>query len=246
MDRRRGTIRGHPGAQTGWRMDTRAEQETSVGDRGGHTAESAEDAEWCMQIAGRIASGDAQAESLLIERVRPGLLMILGMRCPNDRELAADLCQETLIIVLNRLRSRSMEDPSRVAAFAAQTARQLAFDAHRRFVNRKTAVDSNAVDEAEDETPADISAERASVNAFVQQLVAELSHDRDREILRRFYLLEQDKSEICRSFGIAPGTFDQLVFRARARLRRMIDARGVGSRDLFCVFLVWVPRSWLH
>jgi RNA polymerase sigma-70 factor (ECF subfamily) len=232
-------------------MDTRAEQEISAGDRAGqHHDEPGQDAEWCTQIAGRIAGGDAQAEALLIKRVRPGLLMVLSARCPNDRELAADLCQETLIIVLNRLRSRSMEDPSRVAAFAAQTARQLAFDAHRRFAARKTTVDTDAVleaaDEAACETPTDNSAERASVNALVRRLVAELSHDRDREILRRFYLLEQDKSEICSSFGIAPAAFDQLVFRARARLRKMLDARGVGSRDLLCVFFVWIPESWLH
>jgi RNA polymerase sigma-70 factor (ECF subfamily) len=228
-------------------MDTRTEQTGSTGDQGGlPDAEATQDAEWCSNIAARIATGDAQAEALLIERIRPGLLMVLSSRCVNDRELAADLCQDTLIIVLNRLRGRSIEDPSRVAAFAAQTARQLAFDARRRFAIRKTTVSTDAVEEAVLAAPTDDSVERVSVTALVRQLLAELSHDRDREILRRFYLLEQDKSEICRSCGLAPGTFDQLVFRARARLRALLDRRGVASRDLLCAFVIWVPKSWLH
>jgi len=228
-------------------MDTRTEQANSAGDQSGlQDAEATRDADWCSNIAARIADGDAQAEALLMERIRPGLLMVLKARCMNDGDMASDLCQDALIIVLNRLRSRSIEDPSRVAAFAAQTARQLAFDARRRFANRKTLVSTDAVEEAIVEAPTDDSAERVSVTALVRQLLAELSHDRDREILRRFYLLEQDKSEICHSFGLAPGNFDQLIFRARARLRTLLDRRGVASRDLLCAFVVWVPESWLH
>ena len=86
-----------------------------------------DDAEWCRQIAKKIGAGDSEAEAVLLDRLRPGLEMILIARCSYDRELAADLCQDTLVVVLQRLRRRSMEDPSRLAAFAAQTARQLAF-----------------------------------------------------------------------------------------------------------------------
>jgi RNA polymerase sigma-70 factor, ECF subfamily len=228
-------------------MDNRTEQ------TGGGAAEnqppssvSPVDAAWCMDIAARIGAGDSQAEAQLVARMRPGLLVILGTRCPHDSEMAADLCQETLIIVLSRLRKRSIADPSRLAAFAAQTARQLAFDARRRFAIRKTSVDSPTVDAAVVEAPTDDSVERASLVALVQQLVAELSHDRDREILRRFYLLEQEKSEICSAFGLAPGAFDQLVFRARARMRALLNLRGLAGRDLLCALSFWVPKSWLN
>jgi RNA polymerase sigma-70 factor, ECF subfamily len=210
------------------------------------SAVSPVDAEWCMDISTRIGAGDARAEAELIARMRPGLLVILSQRCPRDSEMAADLCQETLIVVLSRLRNRSISDPSRLAAFAAQTARQMAFDARRRFAIRKTAVDSPAVDAAAVEAPIDDSVERASVIALVRQLVAELSHDRDREILRRFYLLEQEKTEICSAFDLAPGAFDQLVFRARARMRALLDMRGLAGRDLLCALGFWVPKSWLN
>jgi RNA polymerase sigma-70 factor, ECF subfamily len=227
-------------------MDSTSELKLRVVDQGGtRELDTPEDGKWCTGIAERIGSGDTDAESLLMGRLRPGLKMILYARCGHDVELAADLCQDTLLIVLNRLRNRSIDDPSRLAAFAAQTARQLAFDARRRFATRNTVVDSEAVDAAIVESLSYDTAEKASMVSLVRQLLSELSHDRDREVLRRFYLLEQEKAEICRSFGLAPGTFDQLVFRARARLRALLDMRGVASRDLLSVVGFWIPKSWL-
>lgn len=217
---------------------------SSAGDRAPAVAGSIEDAEWCREIAGKIGAGDSAAEAVLLDRLRPGLEMVLIARCSYDKELAADLCQDTLVIVLQRLRRRSMEDPSRLAAFAAQTARQLAFDSRRRYAVRNTVADSDAVERAQVEAPPDDSVEKESTTSLVRKLLAELSHDRDREILRRFYLLEHDKPDICRQLGLAPGAFDQVVFRARARLRAMLEARGVGSRDLMCVLIIWIPKSW--
>jgi RNA polymerase sigma-70 factor (ECF subfamily) len=205
-----------------------------------------DDAAWCADIAQRIGAGDSSAEDSFAARVRPGLLMLLMRRCAYDAELAADLCQDTLMIVLQRLRSRSIEDPARLAAFTAQTARQLAFDSRRRYALRKTVADSEIVEAAQIEAPREDAVEQASTASLVRKLLEELSHDRDREVLRRFYLLDQGKEEICLSFGIAPGTFDQVVFRARARLRTMLQARGTTGRDLLCGLTLWVPDSWLH
>lgn len=200
---------------------------------------------WCAQIAGRIGAGDSQAEALLIGRLQPGLRMILRSRCQHDPSLVADLCQDTLVIILKRLRDRSISDPSRIAAFAAQTARQLAFDALRRDLNRRTIVDSEAVENAQVACPSDDAPDRESIFATVSGLLAELSQDRDREILRRFYLLEEEKSEICRRFNLASGVFDQVVFRARARLREMLAAKGLRSHDLLCLLFLGVPKSWV-
>jgi RNA polymerase sigma factor (sigma-70 family) len=208
-----------------------------------HDAELTEDAGWCLAMAKRIGAGDLEAESELAARFRPGLLMLLYSRC-KDSQLAADLCQDTLLILLKRLRNRSLEDPSRIAAFAAQTARQLAFDNHRRSAVRRTVFDTDAVEQAKVTSPDDDSVDQSAIAALIRSLLAELSSDRDREILNRFYLLEQDKTLICDCLGLAPGTFDQIIFRARARLRVLLKARGIRSRDFLCA-LLWVPASWL-
>jgi RNA polymerase sigma-70 factor, ECF subfamily len=226
-------------------MDATTEQKAILPGPERPDSELAEDAAWCQQVSDRIGAGDSAAEALLLERLKPGLRVVLMSRC-TDRELISDLCQDTLIIVLNRLRSRTLDDPTRVAAFAAQTARQLAFDARRRAAVRRTSVDSPAIDAAPLEATTDHSVEQASISSLVRQLLTELSGDRDREILRRFYLLEQEKAEICRSLSLAPGTFDQLIFRARARLKVLLELRGLASRDLFCFLMPWIPKAWLR
>ena len=222
-------------------------QEHSVGDlpAGAGKAESP-NAQWCVDIATRIGAGDSAAEAALVERLEPGLSLILKSRCGSDTHLAADLTQETLLILLKRLRSRALDDPSRIAAFAAQTARQLAFDSRRRFAIRRTVVDSEQVESTAIEAPNDDSVVDDSLVSLVRELLAKLPSDRDREVLRRFYFLDQDKAEICRLLNLAPGTFDQVIFRARGRMREMLEGRGLGRADLYCSVFLWVPKSWMN
>lgn len=212
----------------------------------GPGSSSDDDTQWCIEIAARVGAGDKEAESQLINRLRPALTMLLCARCGRDRELAADLCQDTLVIVLQRLRSRTIEDPARLAAFAAQTARQLAFDARRRSASRNTIVDSDAAHSIAAESPGDSAVETAALGKLVRTVLAGLPQERDREVLRRFYLRDEDKADICQALSLAPNAFDLLIFRARARLRMLLEARGLGSKDLFSFVLPWVPRSWQH
>jgi RNA polymerase sigma-70 factor (ECF subfamily) len=208
---------------------------SSVGLEPGSSSDG--DARWCIEIAERIGDGHKDAESQLNDRLRPGLMMLLRACCGRDRELAADLCQDTLVIVLQRLRSRTIEDPARLAAFAAQTARQLAFDARRRFASRNTIVDSDAAHAAAAESPDEPVAETAALAKLVQSVLAGLPKERDREVLRRFYLQDEDKTDICRALDLAPHAFDLLIFRARARMRTLLEARGLGLADFLSLVL---------
>ncbi len=47
------------------------------------------------------------------------------------------------------------------------------------------------------------------------------------EIIKRFYLDEEDKAEICRSMGLSPLHFDRVIFRARQRLRSLTGSEGL-------------------
>jgi RNA polymerase sigma-70 factor (ECF subfamily) len=216
--------------------------QTSVSQNPGATRDP--DATWCVDVAARIGGGDKEAESQLIARMRPGLKMLLTARCSGDAEQAADLCQDTLVIVLQRLRSSTIEDPSRLCAFAAQTARQLEFDARRRTASHRTIVDSDAVDAAVPESPNESVVDDDLLVKLVRGVLSELGQDRDREILRRFYLQDEDKSDICRTLSVAPAAFDLLIFRARARVRSLLESRGLKARDLYCFVLPWRVRPW--
>jgi len=57
----------------------------------------------------------------------------------------------------------------------------------------------------------------------VSQLLDELSIERDKDILRSFYLEEQEKQAICERLNLTSAHFDRVLFRARNRLKELIE-----------------------
>ena len=48
--------------------------------------------------------------------------------------------------------------------------------------------------------------------------------ERDKEILRRYFVFEQDKPLICQALDLTPDQFDKVLYRARNRLKSKIEA----------------------
>ena len=115
-------------------------------------APSAREAEMGLRLANGVSAGDTTAETELVRYYERGVLIILT-RVTGDPELARDLCQDTFVIVLKRLRSSPLEEPARLAAFIAQTARNLAIAEKRRDSRRRTEPDSKVVDATADDAP---------------------------------------------------------------------------------------------
>jgi RNA polymerase sigma-70 factor (ECF subfamily) len=186
-----------------------------------------------LELCKRIHTQDPQAESVLVERLQPGLRLILRRATGGDIELARDLLQETLTIIILRLRSTPLNDPAGLPAFAAQTARHLAF-AHARKQNRqRTRVDLEAIDAVEDnkrDQSATMTVERLS--RIVHRLLDELSMERDRIVLRRYYLEEEDKQVICHDLSLSELALNQVLFRARQRFRVLLDDAGFRKEDV--------------
>jgi RNA polymerase sigma-70 factor (ECF subfamily) len=185
------------------------------------------------ELSRRIREGDRTAEAELVRQFEPGLRVILRRRTGGDRGLLQDLVQETLLIVLQRLRGAGIDDPHKLAAFAAQTARNLAIASLRKAERQKTDVDSEATHRNAD--PGNHVDERAADHEAalaVRALLRELPHPRDRLMLKRFYLDDDDKEVICRDFELNEAAFNQALSRARRRFRRILEERGFSKRDL--------------
>jgi len=55
---------------------------------------------------------------------------------------------------------------------------------------------------------------------------------RDRDLLMRFYLHDEDKALICRELNLSEEHFNRVIFRARNRFRELLEHRGYWKADL--------------
>ena len=185
------------------------------------------------ELSRRIRDGDVSAESELIRQFEPGLRVLLRRRTGGDHGLLQDLVQETLLVVIQRLRGDGLEDPEKLAAFAAQTARNLAIASLRKTERQRTDVDSEATERNPDTSRGvEAIAEDFEAALAVRALLRELPQPRDRLMLKRFYLEDHDKDIICRDMQLSEAAFNQALSRARRRFRQILEERGFAKRDL--------------
>ena len=175
-------------------------------------------------------TGNRDAESRMLVALRPGVLAVLRFGAFHRWVDAEDLTQETLHIVVERVRARTIDDPRKVFAFAAATARNLALNAARKMLRQQTVVDSELVDELAQNMEmeqSDLSEQDdRQLAEAVAALLEELPTERDRQLLMRFYLDGTDKQQLCRELGLSPKHFDRVLMRARTRLRTIIERRA--------------------
>lgn len=185
------------------------------------------------ELSRRIRQGDISAESELIRQFEPGLRVLLRRRTGGDQGLLQDLVQETLLVLIQRLRGTGIDDPQKLAAFAAQTARNLAIASLRKAERQRTDVDSDATDRNADPSRQveDLTADVEAALA-VRALLRELPQPRDRLMLKRFYLEDHDKQLICQEMDLTEAAFNQALSRARRRFKQILEERGFDKRDL--------------
>jgi RNA polymerase sigma-70 factor (ECF subfamily) len=185
------------------------------------------------ELARRIRDGDVSAEAELVRQFEPGLRVLLRRRTGGDPRLLQDLVQETLLVVIQRLRGAGIDEPQKLGAFAAQTARNLAIASLRKTTRQKTDVDSDATHRNADpgQSVVEIAADLEAALA-VRALLREMPLPRDRLMLKRFYLDDHDKDAICRELDLTEMAFNQALSRARRRFRQILEERGFAKSDL--------------
>jgi RNA polymerase sigma-70 factor (ECF subfamily) len=177
----------------------------------------------------RIGEGDPQAEEMLVRQYQRPLLEILRHRS-GDPELAKDLLQDTFTIIIKRLRGEGLEDPGKLVAFMHRTAHNLVIGHFRKEARRDTRANTELVEIQQD--PQDGQLEvllEQEEGRLVHELLQELRTPRDREVLLRFYVWEQEKPFICQALELSADQFDRVVSRARQRFRGLVE-KAMGGR----------------
>jgi RNA polymerase sigma-70 factor, ECF subfamily len=178
---------------------------------------------------------DSPAE---LNRLREGLLALLRNEL-KSRTQAEDLCNETFRVVLERLREQPLDEPDKLVPYLAQTARHLARSSKRVARLQKTDTGHQATIEEVTDTDAD-PARASQADALaraVRRVLKEIPQTRDREILVRTYLRDEDRDQICQALGIDKSHYRRVISRARARFRELLEKRYQVS-DLYGLALV--------
>lgn len=177
------------------------------------------------RLCAQIGNGEREAEQALVVRYTKPLLFMLRRRC-RDPELADDLHQDVFRIVIERLRDRGINEPAKLGGFIQSTGRNLLIGVIRRRQRRQTYADSDTVN-----ATADSDAEQQFANTHAQQTAEQvrtfldaLGSERDRAILWRFYLQQEDKSTICVDLELSELHFNRVLYRAKKRFRALLES----------------------
>ena len=176
----------------------------------------------------RIRGGDRSAEEEMVARYRRPILIVLsGAR--RDASAIDDLFQDTFRLAIEKIQSGAIRDPGKLPAFLCSLARNLTIEHFRRVARHPAAPppdESSIPDRAAGPFEEAARSERA---AIVQRVLAELPSNRDRQILYRFFIAEDDKERICRDLGLSCLHFNRVLFRAQERYRELYRKTAEGG-----------------
>ena len=179
-----------------------------------------------------IQDGNPAAEAELVARFSEGLSFLLR-RWTRDRMVAEDLFQETFRLALEKIRKGEVRDPDRLAGFLRSLAKNLSIEHYRRGSRRE-------VREEELEAASELSATdtgqlgrflREEKAALVRQVLEDLGSERDRQVLFRFYISEEDKEQIRSDLGLTGPEFNLVLFRARRRYRDLYERHAAKGKE---------------
>jgi RNA polymerase sigma-70 factor (ECF subfamily) len=176
------------------------------------------------------------AVASLIEQNYVGLRLLVARRC-RDPHVAADLLNEAVVTTWSKWQAGKIERPEQIAGYVLQVTMNLLRNHRRAIAERpeKRADAAKLQELASEGEPGDETMER-EIAVQVKNVIRAMSSQRDRAILVRFYLDEEDKDTLCRDLGLSPLQFDKILHRARGRLRKLLEAGGLGRKDLLCLF----------
>ena len=174
------------------------------------------------QLVARILAGEKSAEEELVQQYSRGVSIILN-RSTGDRSISEDLSQETFQIALEKIRQGEIREPDRLSGFIVSLARNLASDHFRRSRRLEGFADPDEAELIPESSPSQLDRLLMKEKSkMVRKLLDEMS-ERDRQILFRFYIAEDDKDRICADLQLSSLHFNRVLHRARERYRDLYE-----------------------
>jgi RNA polymerase sigma-70 factor (ECF subfamily) len=139
----------------------------------------------------------------------------------RSAEPADDIRQETLMRVLRIIRQGGIEHPERLGAFVNAVCGNVILEYLRRN-KRLSQFPEEQTDIPSEEASVEVGLLKEERTALVKRALDDLS-PKDRELLRRIFLDEHDKDEVCQELKVSREYLRVLLHRARVRLRSALN-----------------------
>ena len=176
--------------------------------------------EW-LEWMRRIVAGDADAEEDLVRRYKDGIAIIIG-RIVHNPSVIEDLSHDTFRITLEKIRHSDVREPERLSGFITSVARNVAIEYVRRMRRSLNQEEIGNAEQIRDPQPDQfeqlLRKERVEI---VRQVISELKVERDREVLFRYYIAEEDKDRIGDDLGLTSLQFNSVISRALKRFKEL-------------------------
>jgi RNA polymerase sigma-70 factor, ECF subfamily len=185
----------------------------------------------------------AAIDSAFLERLindnYEGLRLLLTKKV-RDPHTAEDLLNGAIVKSLEHLTAKRISNPDQLAGWVYRVAIN---DLRNHLRNMHTRDDVRSSEETLEALPGDRDASDGAAEtklaALVRGIIEQLPTERDRLIVKRFYLDEADKDEICsEQQNLSPLHFDKVIHRARARMKELLQKRGFKRNDFFMFLCV--------
>ena len=174
--------------------------------------------------------GRGQVERLLRENY-PGLRLLI-LKSTHNESFAADLLNDAVAVALEHLQAGRISQPQQIAGYVYQVSMNLLRNHRRKMDERAEArADPEVLDRIAGEQVDSLG--EAAIAKQVRELIQSLSTYRDRDLVQRVYLDEEEKDALCRDLKLSPLHFDKVIFRARQRMKAILQKRGAKPADFF-------------
>jgi RNA polymerase sigma-70 factor (ECF subfamily) len=190
--------------------------------------------DWATLVC-RIRDGDplamAELYGIFAKGIRYFLLRNLG---PDDLD---DKVHDCFVIVTQAIRNGDLREPERLMGYVRTVVkRQIAASIDNAVQQRRTRVDFEdtlfAMSDWRDNPENNVMARQRE--EIARKVLKSVSR-RDRDILNRFYVLEQSQEQICADMGLSYNQFRLLKSRAKARFgelgKRVAAGAGINLRN---------------
>ena len=174
-------------------------------------------------IIGLIKTGDSRGEEMLYA-VFTGGLRYLAMR-KVGHEQADECVHDTFIIMVKRIKEDALREPAALLKYARTILERMIIDIHQERIKWRSDIDFDYLATTHsDDAPTPDQAYESSSRIGIMKRALEHLRPKEREILVRFYIEEQDPETIRSMMNLTENQYRLLKNRSKSKLERITSS----------------------